>query len=180
MLVGVYAFITVPKVEANPPSFVRSPISGQITGLPLTSTTTNNYITAGGVASTLEFDSAPGGTLYGSDSAILLMQYTATSSAMNSLKMRVEFSQDRVDWYPASTAINNTAINATTTQLTGNFAEYQWTVATSTDNGGSGISSRIHQSLVIPTPTRYGRVKFYSVTGNGGIWAEVVAKKQTF
>jgi hypothetical protein len=137
-----------------------------------TATSTLSYMTPGTATTTISID----GGASALDSALLTFQYTASGTAPV-LKARVEYSSDKIDWYPQMTAIGQ----ATTTLIATPFLEYSFTLSTTTDNGGSGTSARVHGSLDIPTPTRYTRVKFYvpASGGNGALYTELTAKKQS-
>lgn len=141
-------------------------------------TTTLAYLSPGNATTTLSYDSYSGDFVK-IDKLTLALQYTASSTGPT-LKVRLEDSMDNVNWYPRAVAINSTLQNATTTMLTGAFSEYQWTVATSTDNGGSGTSARVHSSFVVDAPMRYVRAIFYVPVsgGNGGLWAQMIPFKE--
>lgn len=158
-------------VGANPSQFAPTKESA-------TATTTLLYLSPGNATSTMSYDSYSGDSVK-IDKLSLNIQYTASTTGPT-LKMRMEDSTDNINWYPRSVAINSTLDNATTTMITGNFSEYQWTVSTTTDNGGSGTSARVHTSLVVDAPQRYVRVKFYVPQngGNGGLWYQMVPFKE--
>jgi hypothetical protein len=156
-------------VKANPSLFLQeySDIAGA-------STSTLAYMTPGTGTTTLTYNN----TINGLDSASILIQYTATTTGSPVLKMRVEHSQDGVDWYSEAGILTS---NASTTNLTGSFADYQFNIATSTSViGPSGSVTRINQLVRINTPLKYNRAVFYVPAGggNGGLWAQLVAKKE--
>lgn len=126
-------------------------------------TTTLSYMTPGTATTTLTYD-----TLFnGSDSAVLLTQFTASSTS-SVLNMNVQYSQDGIDWY-ADDLIDS--INSTTTpnKSIQVVNTYSWIAL------GTTVANR---AITIPTPTRYTRVQ-YSITGAAGaIWGSMVAKKQ--
>lgn len=141
-----------------------------------TATTTVAYLTPGTATTTLSSDLYSASSNTKANGALVAFQYTASSSAA-ALKARVEYSNDGVDWYAESIPLAETA---TTTLMTTTFREYSWNnFATTTDYGGSGTASRIHQSFSIATPTRYVRVKFYvpAGAGNGALWASLTPNK---
>lgn len=162
----------------NPPAY--------ITGL-TSATTSPKFITFGVGTSTVTLDVVYPNTLglnSKADKAIVLFQFDATTTISSPVvNMRVEYSQDNVDWYPASAEV---VANATTTQL-GFYATYQIAIATttaSTDFGGSGFVGNTTSSLasstsmfskLIDTPTRYVRVIFTmpSGGGKGAVWASL-------
>lgn len=139
-------------------------------------TSTLLYLTPGTGTTTLTYDSFQGDNAK-IDRLVLAMQYTGSSTGPT-LKIRFEDSMNNNDWYPRSaTSLNPTS---TTTLLTGNFSEYQWTVSTTTDNGGSGTAARVHNAFTVEAPMRYVRAIFYvpAAGGNGGLWAQFVPVKQ--
>lgn len=142
-----------------------------------TATTTVAYMTPGTATTTLTSDLYFSSSNTKASGALVAFQYTASSSAA-ALKARVEYSDDGIDWYPESVELNTVA---TTTLMTTTFREYSWSnFATTTDYGGSGTASRIHQSFSVETPTRYVRVKFYvpAGAGNGALWASLTPNKE--
>lgn len=188
LLFAVFAGIA----HANPSFWPRF----RTTGTGSTATTTVNYIKFGIGTTTIVYDSFnPNDASLKADSALVVFQFTATTTiATPKMNARVEYALDTgtncqvtpraCDWYPASAAVNSSP--ATTTIMTGNFADMQFSLATSTtDQGGSsfynsGATSTIMQSFAIDTPTRFVRVKFYmpSGGGNGSLWAAIQAAKQ--
>lgn len=111
-----------------------------------------------------------------SDSAAILVQFTGSSTA-SVLEIQPEYSQDGVDWY---------AIASTTSALTDPAplmdGRIEWQFASSTVTaGGSGAGDRAHRIFIIPTPTKYTRVRFYLKTSSlrGSVWAEVVSRQQS-
>lgn len=171
-MIAIFGFLFsfVNAAHANPSQF-PAPVSTA------PATTTLAYMSPGNATTTLQLDSYSGGINYATNLATIAIQYTASSTAPT-LKFRIEDSPDGVDWYPRSNALVSLA---TTTVLSGNSAEYQFTFATSTDFGGSGTASRLHQSLTTNVPMRYMRVKFYvpAAGGNGGLWATIIPQKET-
>ena len=96
--------------------------------------------------------------------------------------MRLEYSDDNIDWYPLAVP---TTVVATTTPVT-RFNEYVFTLENSTsgisgDQLGSGTATRLHQAIKVEDiPTRYIRAKFYVPTGsvNGALWAQILPTKE--
>lgn len=158
-------------------------------------TTSLVYMSAGTATTTLTLDTActryTGNTdVYTGETDTVLIQYSASSSLSTQLKTRMEISQDNIDWYALTNPIS---ANATTTFVTGNYADYNIPFSTTTpyiDFGGTGttatssavvISGRFMTSIVVQQPSaRYIRFVFYVPTGatNGGLWASAVIKKQ--
>lgn len=161
-------FAVVPIVKANPSLFAPTKATA-------VATTTLSYLSPGAATTTLSYDSLDGDSSK-IDELTLAIQYTASTTGPT-LKLRFEDSPDNINWYPRS-EFHNT--NATTTLLSGNFSEYQLTVATTTDNGGSGTSARIHTSFTVKSPMRYVRAIFYvpASGGNGGLWAQFIPIKE--
>ena len=146
---------TFSQVHANSPDFNQSSTAA--------ATTTIVYMTPGTGTTTLAYDSLDNG----SDSAVLLTQFTASSTSAT-LAIRLQYSQNGIDWYDDNLL---SSTNSTTTAVkTVNVANsYAWAAAAA----GANL-----KAIDVPTPTRYVRA-IYSVTGaNAGVWASLVAKKQ--
>lgn len=137
------------------------------------STSTTVSMSPGVGVTTLALSNCASGNL--AESAFVQFQFSATTTAK--LNIRVEHSNNKVDWYPDTTVITG---NATTTVVAGDSLVYQFNLSTTTDNGGSGTAGRLHRSLSISTPTKYTRVVFFVPTGggSGALWAEVIGRKQ--
>lgn len=137
-------------------------------------TSTLVYITPGAATTTLIYHSS----FTGSDSAVVLTQLTASSTS-SVLNMSVDYAQGgfgidcsatplNCDWYSDNL---NGSLNSTTTPTKSIQVanSYSWTAAS---------TARTGKAIEVPTPTRYVRVT-YSMTGAaGGVWAQIVAKKQ--
>ena len=168
MFLTAFAIYQAKPANANPDFFCEDRLNAASTTLtfmtPGTATTTHTYENCGGTTS--------------ARSAILFFQYTA-STTDPLLNLRIEHSQDNIDWYPASVALEEFA---TSTSLTGDSATFDFTtLATSTNNnGGTGTDARLHRSLEIETPTQFTRVIFSLPIGtsNGAIWSQFVSKKE--
>lgn len=170
----VAGFLAIPHpASANPSTFCYDQTSN--------STTTPTAMTPGTATTTLTTTNCAGATAL--DSAEVEIQYTTTATAPV-LKMRIEDSFDGIDWYPDNGISFLPALpsagQASTTIATTPFREYSFTVSTTTDNGGSGTSSRVHLSFPIAIRAPYTRLKFYIPTGggNGSVWAQFVGKRQ--
>lgn len=164
-------------VHANPSFFSAKAQTGAATTTiafmgPGTGTTTLTY-DAYGLNGTNQVD--PGRNTSKAESFFLGIQYTASGTAPT-LRMRQEFSDDGIDWYPDNLSISV----ATTTNIITPFRDYSFTMSTTTDNGGSGTASRVHTSLRLTSPTRFTRMIFSVPTGGGtgGLWAQVVPNKE--
>ena len=77
------------QVKANPSYFTRYQMAS--------ATSTLTYMTAGTATTTLTFDTGVGAA-GGADSAILNVQFTASSTS-SVLNINYEYSQDNIDWY---------------------------------------------------------------------------------
>lgn len=149
-------------------------------------TTTLVYMTPGTATTTIAYDSFNGDS-NGSDSAVLLTQFTASSTS-SILGIRLEYSQgvtgvDCVasptvcDWYADN--LNALATTSSTNTIT-TSGTFSWTFA-STSQAAAAVSATNNIGLkatIIPVPTRYVRA-IYTITGaNGAVWKSIVAKKQ--
>lgn len=170
-ILGAVAFATVcavvlsvPSAEANPSYFLRC----SVTGCPqqALATSTPVYMTAGAATTTIQFDTGRG-TAQGSDSAVLLTQFTASSTS-SKLQIAFQYSQDGVDWYDSN--LNNQA-TTTATQDISVTQNFLWSAA---------ASGRLLKAVVVNVPTKYVRALISVPVGaaNGAVWAEFVAKQQ--
>lgn len=165
VLVAAVILVSTQAVKANPSYFIFSNTNA---------TTSVSYLTPGTGTTTEVFDTLQSGYAPSMD-AILTYQFTASSTGAV-LKFRLEYSQNGYDWF---TSLNALTTSATTTVLSGSAAEYQVSIATTTDFGGSGTDSRIYQSLQVEVPTRYIRAKFYLAGAvNGSLWSQFIGQKQ--
>ena|SRR3990167_5053619 len=112
-----------------------------------------------------------------------------SSSQSTHYRYRVERSMNNIDWY---TDLNTLTQSATTTAVTGQFADNVIAFSTSTNPiagtsqdigfGGRGTTTANFVNFNIPTlGSKYTRVVFYLTIGgrNGAIWAEGVTAEQT-
>lgn len=171
----IVGLVSVEVVKANSSRYISSAVCTTSGNL---STTSLRFITPGTGTTTLpcnlEYVAGIGGGVSAMDSAILAVQYTASTTAPT-LRMRTEISTDGIDWYPHKGFILNS--NATTTEISGTHAEYSWSVSTTTgDFAGSGTATRVHTSIPLTIPARWVRVKFYAPIGttNGALWAQII------
>lgn len=171
-LVAVFVgALGIVQVKANP-SFTAAPVSTAA------ATTTLAFMSAGTGTTTLTYNSYSDGLLSIPDKALLVFQFTA-STTNPQLLARVEYSDDNINWYPSSVAISV----GTTTVQSGTFSDYRFSMSTTSSGGvfgGTGTAQRIHQSLPINTYTQYTRVVFTIPAGgsNGALWAELLPVKQ--
>ncbi len=185
IIIGIATLLTIMGIGsgialANPTFF---PTGAQTN----VATTTYNAISAGTATSTITLDAYANGNNTQITQALVEIQFTASTSAPT-MKARVEYSDDNIDWYPQNAPL---AV-ATTSLVTNPFSEYQFNFGTSTfagDFGGTGVASttigaspnaRIHQSLLVATPLRFTRVKFYipASGGSGSLWARIQPWKE--
>ena len=175
-------FISIQVVSANPSFFLRS-VSSSV------GTSTITYMTPGAATTTEVFDTGASGA--GSvDSAVLAIQFTASSTA-STLAWRYEYSQggsglscvvtpDSCDWYPEDEELSSLA---TSTVHVRTFSEHTWLFASSTPGGAAVATStsRATKMVNVPTPTRYVRAVFYVPAGslNGAVWKEFISKRQS-
>ena len=152
--------------QANPSFFVASTRTA-------TATTTKAYITSGNATTTLSIDAYTNGGGVKLDKALVDFQMTATGTAPV-LLARVERSNDNVDWY--SETIETTTATAVTTYAPKSLS---FTFASSSAYLITPTPTRLHESFIIDTPTRYTRVVFYSTNANAfDLWAEIQPYKQ--
>lgn len=162
-------------ILANPSVFNIKPFLTVGTTTPTTSGGTYTHLKAGNSTSTTPvLDSWASGTYGALDSAVLLVQLTATSTPPT-LEWRYEYSQDGIDWYSDDIALTS---NASTTVHVRDFAEHSWVFASST--GGTSTNSLSLRKIDVKTPTRYVRAVFSLVPGspNAAIFTQWVSKSQ--
>ena len=181
MLLGIGVWMQYPSLAgANPSSFV----TGQSQGVSAGSATTSPKIqTAGTGTSTPSIDAFSSGTpsaqvgSSGLDGTSLLVQWVG-SSTVSTLDIKIECSQDNLDWYE-----DCVGGNATTSR-------YALQYASSTEIGGAGTTERptswssasqVNTRIFdINTPLRYVRAVISTPGGslNNMVWAQFIAKRQ--
>lgn len=110
------------------------------------------------------------------DSASLLVQFTASSTA-SKLKIAFEFSQDGVDWYADGLSVE--LASSTTGTIVDNSPDFiSWTFASTSLNAGPIGGSYASEIFNVPTPTRYVRSVITVSGANAMVWAQFVPKKQ--
>lgn len=175
-------------VSANPLFFVGKTSA-------TASTTLTTYMTAGtGTTTTPVFDAYAGGVTTGIYSAVLGIQFNA-SSTNTMYRWRYEYADDMgincvstplaCDWYaaPESTYANLT-ITATTTpiQYSSGATDAGWLFASSSQ-GAAVIASDNNRALRlynVPTPARYVRAVIYLATAstNGAVFTDWIGEKE--
>lgn len=169
------------SVYANPSSIAT-------TAQTATATTTLSYMTIGAATTTLVYDSYLNRPTT-ADSAIMLVQFTASSTA-SVLGISYEYTNggpgldclgapNTCDWYRDNTMIS---VNATTSQAFSVTVpnSYSWTFASSSQGGGNvaATNNRALKTLTIPTPARYVRAIFTATGTPSAIWAQIGPKKE--
>src|SRR3990167_3581865 len=175
MLGVVIAGITV--VHANPSLFSQVSTS--------TATTTPTYISGGKGTTTLVYDAQTNGDNFALNSAYLLVQFTASSSALSTLNINIQYSDDGKDYFWET--VTRTASS------TSNFGlGVQQTLslnvsATSTPNMENCINAAAcangatsSRAFMIEVPTRYVRAIFTAPASAqpSAFWAQWIGKKE--
>lgn len=146
---------------------------------PGTGTTTTPVYDSYSIAGTQETSSQTTQTINTTDSAELLIQFTASSTS-SKLLMNLEYSVDGVDWYQ-DTSTNVQGYATTTLPIPiGNVPQYTWNFASSTlGQLAPTNTNRDTRAVSIPVPTRYVRAVFTCTGAGCGVWAQFIPKKQT-
>lgn len=164
LVVGL--FLVFGTAYANP-AFFNPPITTS------TASSTPAYLTVATATTTLTYDTFVNGSTYKADSAVLLTQFTASSTA-SLLTITPEYSQDGIDWYQDNLNTQGTTSPSTSLQVP---HTYSWLFASSTI-GGQPATPRVSKAILLTTPTRFIRI-IYTITGNSGaVWGEIVPNKQ--
>lgn len=150
-LLGFGMFVTTAR--ANPSDFNRSNV---------TATTSVTALTSGSTIYTQTYDSFNGGNSNASDSGVLLLQTTASSTS-SVFAVSVQYSMDNLDWYSDN-------LIATTSVTTLATPQSYTLTATATTTKLTAID--------VPMPTRYARAVITASGANGTVWSTIVAKKQ--
>lgn len=170
--------LAVAVAHANPTYFTAGVSTNNA------ASTSPTYMTPGTATSTTPvYDSyalTTGGVQYKADSAGLLVQYIASSTA-TVFNENVEYSQDGIDWY-RNFALSPSQMSTTTWPfaLTTPFSS-TYKFASSSLDGASFASSSQNMSsaaMLVPTPFRFLRVYFTVSGGNGAVWAQIVPTKE--
>ena len=154
-LLGVGVLLSRPAGESSQPDSV-----GSIQNLnPNATTTTQVYMTAGTATTTLMSRAEQA-------ESIAISALIVSSTTQPSLRWRYECSENGVDWYAIVAPLN---VNATTTNMTGDFSEYSFVATASSTAGTSqkvGANTRyfIHSQPVSIACT-YARGVFYVPAG---------------
>lgn len=171
-------FSNTGRAQAQPQSFCRDTFASASTTLAATSTLNLKYLSPGAGTTTLTttncYDRA-----YALNNLTLAIQDTASSTA--TLAFRIEGSWDGIDWYSLGKTLLVSGSDATSTPITGNFSNYQMTIATSTaDTGASGSLAQVNTSVELPIFMPYERVVFYVPTGGGNhsIYPELIGRRE--
>lgn len=151
-----------------------------------TATSTPTALSNGSGVSTVVYDAyningtnqGTTGVTTDTDSASLLVQFTASSTA-SKLKIAFEFSQDGIDWYADGTSV--LLASSTTGTVIANTPDFiSWTFASTSLNGASIAANNNFATELFnaPTPARYVRSVITATGGNALVWAQFVPKKQ--
>jgi hypothetical protein len=120
-----------------------------------------------------------GGGTYKADSAGLVIQFTASSTA-SVLNASVEYSADCIDYY-RNFVLDSRQLGTSTAPYSLDTAfSARWKFASSSLNGTavSASNNLSTAALVVPTPFRCTRVVFSVTGGNGAVWAQLVPVKE--
>lgn len=169
-VLGASSLLFVPKAHANPLRSVPAASTAD-------ATTTIPFMTPGtGTTTTAVFDSFANGANAYPDRAALLTQFTASSTS-SILGIRLEYSQDNIDWY--SDNLNSNATTSFANSIT-SASTFTWTFASTTPGAGAvGNTNRSSKVIFINVPTRYIRA-VYTITGaNGGVWGSIIPQRQS-
>lgn len=172
LVVGFNAF----SAQANP-SRITAPDS--CTTSSSSATTSISYMTPGtattSVSCNLQRISAIAGGTDSVDSAVLVMQFHASSTALSELDWYLEYSQDGIDWYKENTS---PVTGTTTTATPKNYAWRQYSTSTPYSSNGKATSSVDMKVISVTTPVRYVKATFTNPIGtsNVGVWASFISK----
>lgn len=127
-----------------------------------TATSTTSFLTPGAGTTTLTYDSYQNGPNRKADSATLLVQLQASSTS-SVLGIKIQYSQDGIDWYGDNLQVATSSTNIATDN------SYSWTAAS---------TASLNKAIVFPVPTRFSRAVFTDTGANASIWAQVVPAVQ--
>lgn len=168
------------------PSYFATPSSTA------TATSTLTYMTPGTATTTLYYDAYEDASNAKSDSAVLALQLTGSSTisvwnisyeyALNNGVYNCKSTPTACDWY-SDTLFGTGMMVSTTTQAVNLNIRNSLTVnfASTTVGGKAGISTRTTRLINVPTPTRFTRVVITMPAGslNGAVWASIQPSKET-
>lgn len=167
-LIAVLFLAGAYTATANPSQFIGDAYSS--------ATTSPAYIGVGNTA-THDFDTLVSGNTAAMDSAALLIQHTA-SSTLSVLDATVYYSEDGIDWFAESMALQNPGVFVGTTS-TARVDHASTTVAHRFT--GNTIASTTRFTLDLGNvPTRYVRVVYSVPTGaaSSSVWSKFIGKKE--
>lgn len=132
-----------------------------------TATTTETFIASGATVIGTPYDSFNGDP-NAADSSVLLVQFSASSTS-SVLGIKVQYSQDGIDWYDDNLleSTNSTSTPAYSMQVANS---YTWTAA------GTATAFK---AITEPTPTRFTREVYTMAGANGSVWTSRIVKKET-
>lgn len=159
-VIAIFGAITAYKVDANALFFLPTATSSSATSSPSYLTTSGANATA-----TTTFDAYSNGSPRAANGATILTQFVASSTS-SVFTMRVDYSQDGIDWYSDSavsqqstTTVMNIAANAT----------YSYTAAS---------TATTSKAVLVKTPTRYMRVVYTVAGAAGAAWTQIVPTRE--
>jgi len=164
-------FLIVPQAHANP---LRPVPAASVSS----ATTSPTFMTAGLATTTTDaFDSFASGANAYPDRAALITQFTASSTS-SVLGIRLEYSQDGIDWYSDSF----TDLATTTGGIAiGQNNSFSWTFASSSQGAGPILANnnRALKVIFVTVPTRFIRA-VYTLTGtNAAVWGSIIPQRQS-
>lgn len=179
ILACVALVVITSSAHANPTGFAKPAMTAVATTSPAvmnpgTGTSTVVY-DAYGINGTNESQS---GSTYVADSAILLVQFSASSTA-SKLKVAYEYSQDGIDWYQDGVVaqLASTTPGVMPVSVPNSFT---WTFASTSVGGAAVTANNSVSTLALPvaTPTRYVRAVISDTGNNAMVWAQFIPKKE--
>lgn len=179
-IVAIAALATGRTASANPLFFVSSQTSQTSTST--VSASGGGYMTAGTGTTTLTLDSFANGNLTGTLGAVLLIDFNASNTSAV-LNWNYEYSDDGSNWYADSLSVSTTTF-ALASYNDAPFVLHTWAFASSTlgtsQSGAATVPNHTTKAVIVPTPTRYVRARFYAPAGSTpvGLYAQFVGKKE--
>jgi len=153
LVAGVGIFVA----HANPSFFM--PIQSTAAA-----TSTVSQIIPGTATTTLVFDSMLNGRPYAADSAVLLLQVTASSTS-SVVNVAYQYSYNGADWYSDNLFMATTTATMSATTVN----SYTWTLAS---------TATTSKALSAPVPVRYTRAVISASGANSFIWAAFAPKQE--
>jgi hypothetical protein len=176
LFLGIVGLFNLPHIaSANPSHFLPTVKTAA-------ATTTPNYLTPGTGTTTLTYDSYTTSIPDALDSAVLMVQFTGSSTA-STLNIAIQYSDGGDDYYQDGQGWANYASSTKTFDIS-QIYQYSWQYA-STSRAflfGSNVTgtSTDYRIIRIPTPTRFVRAVFTLPQGslNGAVWAKWLPEQE--